>query len=89
MEENKQLTAEESAELTSLRDQSNALIIELGQLQMELFNLELSKDQLTEKMDAAKKKHADLARNETQLNFKMFEKYGKVNIDVDTGTILA
>jgi hypothetical protein len=78
--EKKFLTGEEKTVLLEIRQKTQALITELGEI-------ELIKLQLEERHDSAKIFLNELKTKEKEFTQSVFEKYGKVNIDPETGEI--
>jgi hypothetical protein len=78
--EKKFLTDEEKALLTTLQEKTQSLIVELGEV-------ELAKIQLENRKEKAKEFLNDLANQEKEFTNNIFEKYGKCNIDPQTGEI--
>jgi hypothetical protein len=78
--EKKFLTDEEKALLTALQEKTQSLIVELGEV-------ELAKIQLENRKEKAKEFLNDLANQEKEFTNNIFEKYGKCNIDPQTGEI--
>ena len=74
------LTDEEKALLTALQQKTQSLIVELGET-------ELAKIQLENRKEKAKEFLSDLAEQEKTFTKDIFEKYGKCNIDPETGEI--
>jgi hypothetical protein len=74
------LTDEEKALLTALQQKTQSLIVELGET-------ELAKIQLENRHNAAKTFLSELAEQEKTFTKDIFEKYGKCNIDPETGEI--
>lgn len=80
MSEVKKITPEELQELKKLRDQSDRLVIALGQVQYQRILLDAQEKQLSEDILA-------LRAVEKQLTDRLVEKYGNVSVDIETGTI--
>jgi hypothetical protein len=78
--EKKFLTEEEQVTLKEIQTNTRALIVELGEI-------ELIKIQLEERHLNAKNFLADLGAKEKEFTQKVFETYGKVNINPETGEI--
>jgi hypothetical protein len=74
------LTDEEKALLTALQQKTQSLVVEFGEIEMV-------KAQLETRHDSAKKTLKDLADQEQNFTKTIFEKYGKSNIDPETGEI--
>jgi hypothetical protein len=78
--EKKFLTEEELQTLQRIQSQTRSLINELGEI-------ELIKLQLENRSDDAKKFLNTLSATEQEFTQLVFEKYGKVNLDPNTGEI--
>jgi hypothetical protein len=78
--EQKFLTEEELTSLKRIQANTRALILELGEI-------ELIKLQLENRHDSAKKFLSELRANEQELTKSISEKYGKANVDPETGEI--
>ena len=78
--EQKFLSEEELASLKEIQSNTQALIAELGEI-------ELVKLQLENRHDAAKTFLNELRTNEQEFTKNVFDKYGKVNINPETGEI--
>ena len=78
--EKKFLEEEEKTVLLEIRQKTQALIAELGEI-------ELIKLQLEDRHDSAKIFLNDLKTKEKEFTQSVFNKYGKVNIDPETGEI--
>ena len=78
--EKKFLTEEEQVTLKEIQTNTRALIVELGEI-------ELIKIQLEERHLNAKNFLADLGAKEKEFTQKVFETYGKVTINPETGEI--
>ena len=74
------LTQEELQTLKTLQNETQALIVELGEI-------ELTKIQLDKRYENAKTFLNDLGTKEQEFTQSIFEKYGKVSIDPSTGDI--
>jgi hypothetical protein len=74
------LTEEELTSLKKIQANTRMLIAELGEI-------ELIKLQLENRHDAAKKFLSELRINEQELTKSISEKYGKANVDPETGEI--
>ena len=80
MLEVKSVTAEELQELKNLRDESDRVVINLGQIQYQRILLDAQEKQLSGAL-------ISLKEVENQLTAKLIEKYGNVTVDIETGTI--
>jgi hypothetical protein len=78
--ENTVLTQEELQTLQSIQNETQALINELGEI-------ELIKLQLEERRERAKNFLNELSQREQTFTQSVFEKYGKVNLNPQTGEI--
>jgi hypothetical protein len=78
--EKKFLTTEELQTLKNIQNGTQSLILELGEI-------ELSKIQLENRYQDAKTYLANLSNQEKDFTQSLFETYGKVNINPETGEI--
>lgn len=78
--EKKFLTEEEKNSLKEIQTKTQALIAELGEI-------ELIKIQLEERYNNAKKFLTELGESEKEFTQLVFERYGKANINPETGEI--
>jgi hypothetical protein len=78
--EKKFLIKEELQTLQQIQSKTKSLIVELGEI-------ELIKLQLENRHEAAKKFLNDLYISEQEFTDLIFEKYGKINLDSNTGEI--
>jgi hypothetical protein len=78
--EKKFLTEEEKNTLKEIQTNTQALIVELGEI-------ELIKIQLEERSTNAKKFLAELGEKEKEFTQSVFDKYGKSSINPETGEI--
>jgi hypothetical protein len=78
--EQKFLTEEELASLKEIQSNTQALIAELGEI-------ELVKIQLESRRDNAKKFLAELGEKEQKFTQSVFDTYGKASINPETGEI--
>ena len=70
-------------ELQSLRDiqkETQSLVLELGEV-------ELMRIQLDERHAIAKTQLTELSKRESEFNNSLYEKYGQVNLNPETGEI--
>ena len=79
-EEKKFLTEEELNKLKEIQNQTQALIVELGEI-------EITKLQLENRHEKAKIFLETLTQREKDFTKDMFDKYGDVNIAPETGEI--
>jgi hypothetical protein len=78
--ENKVLTQEELQTLNTIQQETQALINELGEI-------ELIKFQLEERRERAKTFLTEVSQREQDFTQLVFEKYGRVNLNPQTGEI--
>ena len=78
--ENQVLTEEELNNLKQIQNQTQALVMELGEIEM-------IKLQIEARYQNAKEFLAEVSNLERDFTKTVFEKYGKVNIDPKTGEI--
>jgi len=79
--ETKVLTQEELTQLTSIQNQQNDLIINLGSIEYRMSLLEQNKEIL-------KAQILELEKSNTELGRQLTEKYGSGNINLETGEII-
>jgi hypothetical protein len=78
--ENKVLNQEELQTLKTIQEETQSLILELGEI-------ELIKIQLEGRKEKAKEYLSELSQKEQDFTQSIFEKYGKVSINPSTGEI--
>jgi len=78
--ENTVLTQEELQTLNTIQQETQSLINELGEI-------ELIKFQLEERKERAKNFLTEVSRKEQDFTQLVYEKYGRVNINPQTGEI--
>jgi ribosome-binding ATPase YchF (GTP1/OBG family) len=78
--ENKVLNQEELQTLKTIQDETQSVIIELGEI-------ELIQMQLNERKEKAKQFLNKVSKKEQIFTQSIFEKYGKCNINPQTGEI--
>ena len=74
------LTQEELQTLKTIQDQTQTLIVELGEIEM-------IKIQIESRYQNAKQFLSDLSNQEQDFTQSVFEKYGKATINPETGEI--
>lgn len=79
-EEIKKITEEELQQLKSVKERTNILINELGQIGLAEINLDRRRENAENFLDETKKLENDLVK-------ALSEKYGDGNIDLETGII--
>ena len=75
------LTDEEKQTLKQIQIDTQALILELGEIEM-------IKLQLEGRQEGARRFLAEITTQEKTFTSSLFEKYGKVSIDPETGEII-
>jgi len=78
--EKKFLTEEELQTLKKIQNQTQNLILELGEIEM-------IKIQIENRYNNSKSFLSDLSNQETEFTQSVFEKYGKVYVNPETGEI--
>lgn len=78
--EKKFLTEEEQKELKQIQNQTQAIVLELGEIEM-------IKIQIEARYQNAKGFLAEVSESEKKFSNSLLEKYGKINIDSKTGEI--
>ena len=78
--ENKVLNKEELQTLKAIQEETQSLILELGEI-------ELIKIQLGDRKEKSKEYLSELSQKEQDFTQSIFEKYGKVSINPSTGEI--
>ena len=78
--ENKFLSEEEKTTLTTIQQKTQSLIVELGEIELNKFNLKNRKAE-------AEKFLNTIAEEEKTFTTEVFEKYGKCTINPETGEI--
>tara|TARA_X000001316_G_C922137_1_gene36985 strand:+ start:847 stop:1095 length:249 start_codon:yes stop_codon:yes gene_type:complete len=79
-EEIKKITEEELQQLKSIKERTNILINELGQIGLAEINLDRRRENAENFLDETKKLENDLVK-------ALSDKYGDGNIDLETGII--
>ena len=77
----KKFTKEELQELQTMQNKVQELTFQFGRLQMSKLNLKKSEEILKNKLDSLNKEEKDIAK-------KLTEKYGKGNLDLETGEFI-
>tara|TARA_R110001592_G_scaffold96806_1_gene277676 strand:- start:470 stop:730 length:261 start_codon:yes stop_codon:yes gene_type:complete len=77
----KKFTKEELQEIKTLQENLNTLSFQFGQLQ-------ISKIKLKEQEDYLKNQFLSLNKEETNVAQKLTDKYGKGNLDLETGEFI-
>lgn len=76
-----ELTSEEVTQLQDLRSKTSELTFLRGQIGIAEDNIKRQLNELAEKFN-------DLYKNESDISQAMFEKYGKGEINLETGTFI-
>jgi hypothetical protein len=79
--EKKFLTTEELKDLNQIQQNTKAIILELGEI-------ELIKIQIAERYENTKEFLIELSSKEKEFHQSIFEKYGKSTINPETGEII-
>jgi hypothetical protein len=75
------LTQEEMDTLNSFQKQNEQLIVEFGQIEISIQNLEIQKDRLKQSL-------VELKNLESQIGRELQSKYGDGNINMETGEFI-
>jgi hypothetical protein len=75
------LSTEELQSLRDIQTQTQSLVLELGEI-------ELMRLQLDERHSSAKTKLTELSNLETQFNQSLYNKYGQITLNPETGEII-
>ena len=75
------LTTSELTQIKDLKDKASRLTIQLGQVEIQMIDLELQKDELTDN-------YITLKGEETNLIKDIETKYGKGSINLETGEFI-
>jgi hypothetical protein len=79
--EKKFLTEEEKNELKNIQQQTQILILELGEIEMV-------KLQIEERYQNAKKYLLEVSNKEKEFTQSLLNKYGKINLNPETGEFI-
>ena len=79
--EKKFLTEEEKTTLKDLQTKTESIVIELGEIS-------LIKIQVENRYESAKSYLTDISNQEKEFTKTLFDKYGKFNLDPETGEII-
>jgi hypothetical protein len=74
------LTDEEKTLLTALQQKTQSLVVELGEIELAKLQFESRKEKVKEFLN-------DLTDQEKNFTKDIFEKYGKCNVNPETGEI--
>jgi hypothetical protein len=85
--EKQKLQDAELQRITQLRTDLSNLVIRVGQNRMEAMNLNRSLAKADSEYNDLKTAHARLLDAEQALNDELFQRYGNVQIDLESGTI--
>lgn len=78
--EKKYLTQDELSSIKKLNEDNQELVIKFGQVEFQLQNLEQQKSDLIDELKSTKS-------NEMKIFQKLEAKYGKININLESGEI--
>jgi chromosome segregation ATPase len=81
-------STEEINKIQDLRTRGSRLVMELGQLEAELFMLERQKGQLQETKQLITNRYLAMQREEQQLVQELNKKYGSGTVDVESGEFI-
>jgi septal ring factor EnvC (AmiA/AmiB activator) len=73
--------------ITQLRTDLSNLVIRIGQNRMESMSVTRSLMKLESEFNDMKTEHSRLLDQEQALNDELFQRYGNVQIDLETGTV--
>jgi hypothetical protein len=79
--EKKFLTEEEKTTLKDLQTKTESLVVELGEIS-------LIKIQIENRYETAKSYLTEISNQEKEFTKSLFDKYGKFNLDPETGEII-
>ena len=79
--EKKFLTEEEKTTLKDLQTKTESLVVELGEIS-------LIKIQVENRYESAKSYLTEISNQEKEFTKSLFDKYGKFNLDPETGEII-
>jgi hypothetical protein len=79
--EKKFLTEEEKTTLKDLQSKTESLVVELGEIS-------LIKIQVENRYETAKSYLTEISNQEKEFTKTLFDKYGKFNLDPETGEII-
>ena len=85
--EKQKLQDAELQRITQLRTDLSNLVIRVGQNRMEAMNLNRTLAKTDSEYNDLKTAHARLLDAEQALNDELFQRYGNVQIDLESGTI--
>ena len=79
--EKKFLTEEEKTTLKDLQTKTESIVVELGEIS-------LIKIQIENRYESAKSYLTEISNQEKEFTKSLFDKYGKFNLDPETGEII-
>jgi hypothetical protein len=79
--EKKFLTEEEKTTLKDLQNKTESIVVELGEIS-------LIKIQVENRYETAKSYLTEISNQEKEFTKSLFDKYGKFNLDPETGEII-
>ncbi len=81
-------TEEELKEITNLRDESQAKVVEFGQLKLDILLTNQRLSRLNEMEAEAEKSYVSLQDKEVELVNRLKEKYGVGTVDIASGEFI-
>jgi len=81
-------SAEEINKIQDLRTRGSRLVMELGQLEAELFMLDQQKERLMDSKRFITDRYMTMQREEQQLVQELNKRYGSGTVDVESGEFI-
>jgi hypothetical protein len=79
--ENQKLTSEEIQRVLKVQQDTNDIVVELGQVELALYNLQIRKEGIKLRLD-------ELRKEELSLGQELTNKYGDGRINLDSGEFI-
>ena len=79
--ENQKLTTEEIHRILKVQQDTNDIVVELGQVELALYNLQIRKEGIKLRLD-------ELRKEELSLGQELTNKYGDGSINLDSGEFI-
>jgi hypothetical protein len=79
--ENQKLTTEEIQRILKVQQDTNDIVVELGQVELALYNLQIRKEGIKLRLD-------ELRKEELSLGQELTNKYGDGRINLDSGEFI-
>jgi hypothetical protein len=79
--ENQKLTSEEIQRILKVQQDTNDIVVELGQVELALYNLQIRKEGIKLRLD-------ELRKEELSLGQELTNKYGDGRINLDSGEFI-